>query len=74
MVVHFALIGQVMEQTGSSRQKTLLFQYFDIRLLALQNLEILYYETDTLQIQTNGVYMVQGTAVLKDGEKPMVRS
>lgn len=74
MVVHFAFIGQVMEQTGSSRQKTLLFQYFDARLVALENLELLYYETDTAPIQTNGVYMVQGTALLKDGEKPTVRS
>jgi hypothetical protein len=74
MVVHFAFIGQVMEQTGSSRQKTLLFQYFDVRLLALLNLEILYYETDTLHIQTKRVYLVQGTAILKDGEKPLVSS
>lgn len=74
MVVHFAFIGQVIEQTGSARQKTVLFQYFDARLMALQNLELLYYETDTHAIQTNGVYMVQGTASLKDGEKPTVRS
>jgi hypothetical protein len=74
MVVHFAFIGQVIEQTGSSRQKTVLFQYFDARLVALENLELLYYETDTDPIQTNGAYMVQGTALLKDGEKPTVRS
>ena len=29
MVVHFTLIGRVLEQTGSSRQKTLQCQYFD---------------------------------------------
>ena len=72
MVVHFALIGQVLEQTGSSRQKTLVFQYFDSRLLALANLDLLHYETDESQMQTNGTYMVQGTASLRDGARPKV--
>jgi hypothetical protein len=71
MVVHFALIGKALEQTGESRQKTLIFQYFDSRLL-LEDLELLHYETDTNQIQPNGTYMVQGTALLRDGKKPKV--
>jgi hypothetical protein len=72
MVVHFSLIGQVLEQTGSSRQKTLVFQYFDSRLLALANLDLLHYETDENQMRTKGTYMVQGTASVKDRAKPKV--
>ncbi len=71
MVVHFSLIGRVLEQTGSSRQKTLLFQYFDSRAF-LETLELQYYETDANQMRSDRTYLVQGTASLQDGSKPMV--
>jgi len=71
MVVHFTLIGRVLEQTGSSRQKSLLFQYFDSRAY-LEALELQYYETDANQMRSDGTYLVQGTASLRDGSKPKV--
>ena len=71
MVVHFTLIGRVLEQTGSSRQKTLQFQYLESRAY-LETLELQYFETDTNQMRSDGTYFVQGTALLQDDAKPKV--
>ena len=71
MVVHFVLIGRVLEQTRSSRQKSLLFQYFD-RQLSLETVEIQYYETDENRMRSDRTYLAQGTASLRDGAKPNV--
>ena len=71
MGVHFALIGRVLEQTGSSRQKSLLFQYFD-RQMSLETLDMQYFETDESRMRSDGTYLVQGTASLREGAKPNV--
>ena len=71
MVTHFALIGRVLEQTGSSRQKTLQFEYFDAQL-CLKTLEAQCFETDENQMQPDRTYLIQGTASLRDGSDPRV--
>jgi hypothetical protein len=38
----------------------------------MENLELLFFETDDNQMEQSKMYLVQGTALLKDGMKPKV--